>query len=319
MGNANFGKSGHPRTRGARSSFLDEPNHGGEIRVRFGTVQSFDGTPIFYCEEGEGPPLVFCYGIACSTLHWTYQIDYFRKNYRCIWFDYRGHQNTPIPAHPDSMSIEASARDLKAVLDFLGVEKADLLGHSMGVSVVLQFARTEPSRVNRLVLANGTPKKPLETLLGGNYLMPAFDLLSRYEKLKPEWIKGVWKLQEKGAASELFLGTLGFNRALCDPGDIKTYARQIAALPPKVLTRMMDDYQHFDATPWLHELPQSTLILSGEKDLVTPPETQDVLHQLMPNAELVRIRHGSHCSTLDLPEYVNLLIEKFLEQPPKIG
>jgi pimeloyl-ACP methyl ester carboxylesterase len=158
------------------------------------------------------------------------------------------------------------------------------------------------------VLANGTPKKPLETLLGGNYLMPAFDLLSRYEKLKPEWIKGVWKLQEKGAASELFLGTLGFNRALCDPGDIKTYARQIAALPPKVLTRMMDDYQH-----------QSTLILSGEKDLVTPPETQDVLHQLMPNAELVRIRHGSHCSTLDLPEYVNLLIEKFLEQPPKIG
>jgi pimeloyl-ACP methyl ester carboxylesterase len=197
-------------------------------------------------------------------------------------------------------------------LDFLEVQKADILGHSMGVSVVLQFAKNHPERVNRMVLANGTPKRPLETLLGGNYLSPAFDLFTRYEKLKPDWIKSVWKLQEKNAATALFLGTLGFNRSLCDPEDIKTYARQISELPPQVLSHMMNDYQHFDATPWLHELKQSTLILSGEKDRVTPPETQDLLHQLMPHSELVRIRHGSHCSTLDLPEYVNLLIERFL-------
>ena len=290
---------------------MAEPNHGG-VPVRFGSVPSFDGTPIFYCEEGEGPPLVFCYGIACSTLHWTYQIDYFRKNYRCIWFDYRGHQNTPLPERVDSLTIDSSARDLKAVLDFLDIPKADFLGHSMGVSVVLQFARSYPTRVDRMVLANGTPKRPLETLLGGNYLSPAFDLLSRYERLKPDWVKSVWKLQEKSVASNLFLGALGFNRALCDPEDIKTYSKQVASLPPQVLTHMMEDYQNFDATPWLHELPHKTLVLSGEKDYVTPPETQDLLAQLLPEAELVRIRHGSHCSTLDLPEYVNLLIEKFL-------
>jgi len=309
MVNANFSKGGHPRTRGARSSFIEDSNR---FPFRFGSIPSFDGTPIFYCEEGEGPPLVFCYGIACSTLHWTYQIDYFRQNYRCIWFDYRGHQHTPIPSDPSSMTVSASARDLVAVMDHLGIERADVLGHSMGVSVVLEFARMNPDRVARMVLANGTPKRPLDTLLGGNYLSPAFSLLKKYQDTKPDWVKRFWKLQENELAASMMFGLLGFNRNLCDAEDIRTYARQISELPPEVLTYMMDDYQDFDATPWLHELTQPTLVLSGEKDLITPPETQDLLHQLMPSSELVRIRHGSHCSTLDLPEYVTLLIEKFL-------
>lgn len=311
MAKANLEKGGHPRTRGARSSHFDDPT-GNPIPLRFGTVPSFDGTPIFYCEEGEGLPIVFCYGIACSTLHWTYQIDYFRKNYRCIWFDYRGHRHTPLPERPESMTIEASARDLKAVLDFLDIPKADIAGHSMGVSVVLQFARMEPGRVSRMILANGTPKRPLDTLLGGNYLGPAFELLTRYERMRPDIVQSLWRLQDKGFTGNLMFGTLGFNRHLCEPEDVRTYTRQIAELPPLVLTQMMSDYQNFDATPWLHEIPHRTLILSGEKDVITPPATQDLLHQLLPSSELVRIRHGSHCSTLDLPEYVNLLMEKFL-------
>ena len=312
MTDADFQKNGHPRTRGARSSFTDQENG---IPVRTGTVSGFDGTPVFYCEEGEGPPLVFCYGIACSTLHWTYQIDYFRRNFRCIWFDYRGHQHTPVPAKLDTLTVSASARDLRSVLDHLGVEKADILGHSMGVSVVLEFARCNPERVGRMVLANGTPKRPLDTLLGGNYLTPAFSLLKKYQETRPDWVKRFWKLQENELAASMMFGLLGFNRNLCDPGDVRTYSRQVLELPPEVLTFMMNDYQDFDATPWLHELPHRTLVLSGEKDLITPPETQDLLHQLLPDSELVRIRHGSHCSTLDLPEYVNLLIEKFLAGP----
>jgi pimeloyl-ACP methyl ester carboxylesterase len=304
--------SGHPRTRGARSFYQREKNLGGGYPIRFGSVPAFDGTPIFYCVEGEGEPLVFCYGIACSSLHWTYQIDYFRKNYQCIWFDYRGHRHTPIPDHLDTLNVESCTRDLKSVLDFLDVKKATLLGHSMGVSVVLDFAHRHPERVKGLVLANGTPKRPLETLLGGNFLVPAFGVLSKFEKEKPSLIGSLWKLQEKTQMIGNALGVLGFNRALTDPEDIKTYARQIAELPPTVLTRMMDDYQSFDATPWLHEVQARTLILSGDSDLVTPPHTQDLMAQLMRNAELHRIQHGSHCSTLDLPDYVNLLIERFL-------
>ncbi len=307
-------EGGHPRTRGARSNFQNELNLGGGFPLRFGSVPSFDGTPIFYCEEGEGPPLVFCYGIACSTLHWTYQIDYFRKNYRCIWFDYRGHRHTPLPKSVDTMTVEASAMDLKAVLDFLDVKETIVMGHSMGVSVVLEFARLFPDRVSKLVLANGTAKRPLDSLLGGNFLVPAFNLLSAFEKKKPEFLKSIWKLQEKALVVPHFLGLVGFNASLTAAEDIKTYAKQIAELPPSVLTYMMDDYQNFDASPWLHEIKQKTLILSGEDDQITPPHTQDLMAQLMPNAELIRIHRGSHCSTLDMPDYVSLLIERFIEK-----
>jgi pimeloyl-ACP methyl ester carboxylesterase len=304
--------SGHPRTRGARSFHQKEKNLGGGYPLRFGSVPSFDGTPIFYCVEGEGEPLVFCYGIACSSLHWTYQIDYFRKNYQCIWFDYRGHRHTPIPDRLETLTVDSCALDLKAVLDFLDIPSATLLGHSMGVNVVLEFAHLFPERVKSMILANGTPKRPLETLLGGSYLMPAFGLLSKFEKDKPSLLGNLWKLQERMQFIGSSLGALGFNTALSDPQDIKTYAKQIAELSPTVLTRMMDDYQNLDATPWLHTIKTKTLVLSGDSDLVTPPHTQDLMAQLIPNAELHRIQHGSHCSTLDMPDYINMLIERFI-------
>jgi pimeloyl-ACP methyl ester carboxylesterase len=307
-------QNGHPRTRGARSSFKEEAGLGA-YPIRFGSIPSFDGASIFYCVEGEGKPLVFCYGIACSSLHWTYQIDYFRKNYQCIWVDYRGHRHTPLPEDLNSLTVDSCARDIKAVLDFLEVkEEAILLGHSMGVNVVLEFAHLFPESVKALVLANGTAKQPLETLFGGNFLVPGFKLLSVLEKQKPELIENIWKLQEKTKLVSFGLGALGFNRALSDPEDIRVYSRQVAELPPIVLSRMMDNYQLYDATPWLHEIKQKTLILSGDNDLITPPHTQDLIDQLMPNSELVRVQHGSHCSTLDLPDLINLLIEKFLNK-----
>jgi len=257
---------------------------------------------------------VFCYGVACSSLHWTYQIDYFRKNYQCIWFDYRGHRRTPIPDKLESLSIDSCVKDLKCILDFMEVKEAAILGHSMGVSVGLEFAHRFPEMVKLLVLANGTAKQPLETLFGGNFLQPAFGLLSKLQKEKPELVEAGWKIQEKAQWIGKALGALGFNLNLVNPTDIITYGRQMAELHPLVLTHFMDDYQHFDATSWLHEIKTRTLILSGEADLVTPPRTQDLIHQLMPNSELHRIQNGSHCSTLDLPDYVNLLIERFLNQ-----
>ena len=306
--------SGHPRTRGARSSSLLESNWKDEVPIRYGSIPGFDGTPIFYCVEGTGKPLVFAYGVACSSLHWTYQIDYFRKQYQCIWFDYRGHRRTPIPDQLETLTIQDSVRDLKIILDFLEIQEAVFLGHSMGVSVALEFARQFPKSVTALVLANGTARKPLETLLGGNFLQPAFGLLSQLQRAKPEWVNAGWKIQEKTKWIAEILGALGFNRYLVDPSDILTYGRQMAELPPVVLTRMMDDYQHFDATPWLHQIQQKTLIISGNQDQITPPKTQELIHQLMPNSELQKISHGSHCSTLDMPDYVNLLIERFLLQ-----
>ncbi len=309
MSNLEFG-NGHPRPRGARSAFLTEPTP--LYPLQFGTVIGFDGTPIFYCTEGEGPPLVFCYGFACSALHWTYQIDYFRKNFKCIWLDYRGHRKTPIPEKIETLTIESIVKDVQSVLDFLDIKEAVFLGHSMGVSVVLEYAHQFPHQVLGLVLANGTSKRPLETLFGGNRFAPAFQFFINMEKTMPAMIEEIWNVRGKAQVFSLLFGAVGFNRSMSHPDDIHAYAQQIAKFPPLVMTAMMEDYEKFDATPWLHQIKMPTLVISGDRDYITPPETQELIHQLIPQSEFMTVRNGSHCSTIDFPELINLRIEKFL-------
>src|SRR3712207_5900959 len=95
-----------------------------------GFFKTFDGTRLFYSVEGSGPPLVFCYGLVCSKLHWSYQMDYFRKNHTIIWFDYRGHHRSDNPESPDQLTIANIAHDLEFLFKELKLSKATLLGHS---------------------------------------------------------------------------------------------------------------------------------------------------------------------------------------------
>src|SRR3954452_6668615 len=92
--------------------------------VTHGYVKSFDGTKLFYSVEGQGKPLVFCYGLVCSSLHWTYQIEYFRRNYQAIWLDYRGHNNSDVPQDKKSLTLPNIGRDIGIVLDELGIQDA---------------------------------------------------------------------------------------------------------------------------------------------------------------------------------------------------
>ncbi|MGZ3699021.1 MAG: alpha/beta fold hydrolase, partial [Bdellovibrionota bacterium] len=90
-----------PRPPGAR-----KPTNGKSERppVTHGYVKSFDGTKLFYSVEGRGKPLVFCYGLVCSSLHWTYQIEQFQQTHQAVWFDYRGHQNSEVPKNLNSLT-----------------------------------------------------------------------------------------------------------------------------------------------------------------------------------------------------------------------
>src|SRR4051812_45873990 len=97
-----------PRPPGARrQSIADLKKSRSTERppVTHGYVKSFDGTKLFYSTEGQGLPLVFCYGLVCSSLHWTYQIEHFQQGYRAVWFDYRGHHNSEVPKDLQSLTL----------------------------------------------------------------------------------------------------------------------------------------------------------------------------------------------------------------------
>lgn len=307
-----------PRPEGARpraQQFKNPPltQEQSQAPITHGYVKGFDGTKLFYSVEGSGPPLVFCYGLVCSSLHWTYQIEYFKKNYQTVWFDYRGHQNSDTPADLRSITIENIARDLGAIMDELNLPKATLLGHSMGVNVVLDFYRQFPNRVKAMVLANGTPKRPLETLMGTNFTEVLFSAARKVHQFSPRVFRHLWDFQKNNPIARTMIGMGGFNPHLTPPEDVELYVNQVIAMDPAILLQLIENYGQADATPWLHTVDVPTLILSGENDRVTPVPQQQLMHQLIPNSKMEFIRHGSHCSQMDLPDLINLKIERFLQ------
>ena len=211
-------------------------------------------------------------------------------------------------------TIPHFARDLATVFDAIGLRKAVLLGHSMGVSVALEFCRQYPDRVKALVLANGTAQRPLETLLHNPNIIPAgFQLLREAYARSPALFTKIWALQKGNALVRSIVKLAGFNPHLAADEDIERYVSQIEEMDPGVLLHVLEAYQSHDSSAWLHTLQVPTLILSGDEDKVTPPAQQDLLHQLIPGSRLETVRHGSHCPQMDQPELVTAKIEEFLK------
>ncbi|MDR3607332.1 MAG: alpha/beta hydrolase [Oligoflexia bacterium] len=280
-----------------------------------GYLQSPDGTRLFYSVEGAGKPLVFCYGLVCSSLHWTYQIEHFCHGYQAAWMDYRGHGNSDTPKDMNSLTVETLAQDLFLFLDEIGIKEAVFLGHSMGVNTVLEVYRQQPERVLGMVLANGTAKRPLETLLfNNNVLEPVFELARMLHRRSPALLNKIWTFQKGNPLARALIQFGGFNPHLTAPEDVQLYVDQMAKLDPSTLLHLIASYDSYDATSWLHEIKVPTLLIAGERDKITPLAQQELLHQLIPGSRLEVIKHGSHCPQMDLPDLVNVKIEQFLKE-----
>jgi pimeloyl-ACP methyl ester carboxylesterase len=312
-----------PRPKGARKKSMASRERSGEqAPATHGYFTSFDGTQLFYSIEGKGKPLIFCYGLVCTSLHWTYQIEHFQSSYQSIWFDYRGHQNSETPKDLNSLTVENFARDIRILCDELKIEDAVFLGHSMGVNVVLELYRQQPERVAAMVLANGTARRPLETLFHSNALQTGFKLLRKAHDKSPQLVEFLWKLQKNNPVARTLMSLSGFNPYLTPAEDVEFYINQIAEMDPRILINLIENYDRVDATAWLHTIRAPTLIIGGEHDHAIPLEQQQLLHQLIPGSRFEVIRHGSHCPQMDLPELVNLKIERFLQEigyAPGIG
>jgi len=278
-----------------------------------GFFKTFDGTRLFYSVEGEGEPLVFCYGLVCSKLFWSYQMDYFKSRHKIIWFDYRGHHRSDLPENPEHLTIENLAKDVEALLDELNIPQATFLGHSMGVNLVLEFYRRCPDRVKAMVLANGTARGPLSTMFRSNIMQLLFPYVFAAYKKSPKIMNAIWSAQGKTKVLPWFIGQIGFNPSLAKEEDIRTYVQMVTQMDMIVTLQLLKDYENYNATSWLHKITVPTLIIAGEKDIIIPREEQEIMQQLIPNSKFEMIRNGSHVPQLDIPELVSSIIDRFLE------
>jgi pimeloyl-ACP methyl ester carboxylesterase len=281
-----------------------------------GYMRSFDGTKLYYEVRGEGFPVVLNYGIGCLINHWQPQIKFFSQHYKVITYDYRAHHKSDIPDNREHLGVDALAQDLKCLLDHLEVQKASLWGHSFGVEMLIRYYDLYPQFAHSLVFVNGFAQNPLLGMFGSDDMTQSFfKMFKSGYQLLPETLSNLWKLSiQNPLAIQLSALAGGFNLQLTSLKDIEIYARGIAEMDLNAFIQMFESMLNYDGRPVLERIEVPTLIISGKKDSVTPQKHQEAMHNLIRGSELLMVPMGSHCTQLDMPDLVNLKIQRFLSE-----
>jgi pimeloyl-ACP methyl ester carboxylesterase len=111
-----------------------------------------DNVELYYEEVGSGTPVVFVHEFAGDYRSWEPQMRYFARRYRCIAYNARGYPPSAVPAPGLGYSQARAAADIRCVLDQLKIDKAHVVGLSMGGLAVLHFGLTYPARARSLLV-----------------------------------------------------------------------------------------------------------------------------------------------------------------------
>lgn len=260
-----------------------------------------NGVSIHYEATGTGPPLVFSHEFAGDSRSWKPQVEAFAGSYQCITWNYRGFPPSGVPEDRASYSQDILVEDLNGLLDHLEIDKAHVVGLSMGGSVTLHFALTYPERCLSAVVAGaGT----------GSVDRPQFDadvarivdLLST--RSMPEFadIYGLAPtrspfMEKDRTGWELFTQQLAEHSAIGSANMM----REVQLKRPTI----------FSLKEQLEQLSVPTLIMIGDEDEPCI-EPAIFMRRTIPSSGLVILPQSGHTINLEEPALFNQAIDLFL-------
>jgi pimeloyl-ACP methyl ester carboxylesterase len=274
-------------------------------RLPVHTVQ-VNGHRIAYLDEGHGPPIVLIHGFGGSIWQWEYQQQALSPQFRVITLDLLG------AGFSDKPDIEYRPDEIVAFfvgfLDALKVERASLVGNSMGAGLAIGMALAHPKRVDRVVLISGFPAHVQENLTS-----PI--VKSALDRHVPLWLVELGNWLVGARTGEALLKEIVFDHSKLTPAvlDRSNRNRQRSGLlgPLLAMGRTLPQWEAGYARR-LGEIAQPTLILWGEQDRVFPIATGETLHAAIPGSRFERIPRAGHIPQWEVPDEVNPLLIKFL-------
>ena len=114
---------------------------------------SINGVNLQYEERGRGLPMIFVHEFAGESASWAPQVRFFARRYRTVTFNARGYPPSDVPSDPVAYSQAQAVEDIRGVLDHLQVDRAHVVGLSMGGYAALHFGLLYPERARSLVVA----------------------------------------------------------------------------------------------------------------------------------------------------------------------
>jgi pimeloyl-ACP methyl ester carboxylesterase len=272
-------------------------------------IAKVNSVDLYYEDHGSGDPLLCIMGLAADSTAWLLQVPAFAEHHRTITFDNRGVGRSAKPAGP--YSIHQMADDAAGLLDVLGIDRAHVLGVSMGGMIAQELVLRHPDRVRGLVLACTYPEPDAEveqrreftlTQLGGSITaqgevkidLSTIDPLALFQHLLPLVFSEEFIRTDLMKLMRLFGGALQYGFSM----------EAILAQVEAVMTHK--------ATDRLHQIASPTLVLTGDADRLISPANSDVIARHVPGAKLVKIPGGSHGFNVEMPEAFNRAVLGFL-------
>lgn len=277
-------------------------------------VESFDGTVVRYSSRGSGLPLVTSNGVANTSTFWHYFEDHFSRTSRVICWDYRGHGRSDVPRDLESFTIDSYAKDLLAVLDHAGIEKAVLLGFSMGVQVILEFYRYNPGRVSALVPINGPCANPFEAFGSSRAFKRLYTGVFNYFIGKPGGLEAIGVPLILSPFAWPVAKLIEIDRHRCSRLEMDLYFEHIAKMGLANELRAFLGMAEHSAEDVLPKVMVPTLVITGEKDGLCPARLVKKIYRGIRGAELFVVPHGTHATLIEAPQLVNYRIEAFLRK-----
>jgi pimeloyl-ACP methyl ester carboxylesterase len=266
---------------------------------------SDDGVQLYYEEAGAGTPVVFVHEFAGDHRSWEPQLRHFARRYRCIVYSARGFPPSEVPTNPASYGQYRAVDDLVAVLDAVGVEKAHVVGNSMGAFCALHLGLRYPRRALSLVVAGcGYGAHP-----------------DASERFRGESEKVATAFEAEGAAGMARWYGVGPARVQFQMKDPRGHAEHCAVLAehdPLGAALTMRGVQKvrpslYDLREQLAALEVPTLIVAGDEDDGVL-ETDLMLKRTIPVAGLAVLPKSGHVTNLEEPELFNVHVDRFLSQ-----
>src|SRR5271170_5037902 len=109
-------------------------------------IKTADGVALYYEEAGTGTPVVFVHEFAGDYRTWEPQMHHFARSHRCVTYSQRGYPPSDVPNDPARYGQDIARGDVIALMDALGIDKAHVVGHSMGAYTALHVGICRPQR-----------------------------------------------------------------------------------------------------------------------------------------------------------------------------
>ena len=265
-------------------------------------ISTDDGVRLYLEETGDGPPVLFVHEFAGDHRSWEPQVRALSRRYRCITYNARGYPPSDVPEDPAAYSQARAVADAIAVLDALGIERAHVVGLSMGGFATLHLGLRHPDRARSLVVAacgyGAQPERQAAFKEESGVVADAF---------AAEGAAEVAKRYAVGPARVQFQNK--------DPRGWAEFAAQLAEHSSEGSALTMRGVQAarpslYDLTDDLRALTVPTLVIAGDEDEGCL-EPSLMLKRTIPTAGLALLPKTGHTCNLEEPELFDRLLERF--------